>query len=66
MARGACCITLMDATAFAPTKTRRISAKKTVYENGTGKFYLNSVGELMWQDNVDGAGDNTVFVNCGD
>ena len=41
-------------------------SEKTVYENGTGKFYLNSVGELMWQDNVDGAGDNTVFVNCGD
>ena len=40
--------------------------EKTVYENGTGKFYINSAGELMWQDNEEGAGDNTVFVNCDD
>ena len=35
------------------------------YENGTGELYLNSAYELMWEDDVDGAGDNTVFVNAG-
>mgnify|MGYP007101902185 CR=1 FL=1 len=41
-------------------------SEKIVYGNGTGKFYLNSAAELMWQDNMGGAGDNTVFVNCGE
>ena len=31
---------------------------------GTGKFFLNSAYELMWEDDTEGAGDNTVFVNC--
>jgi len=35
------------------------------YEDGTGELYLNSAYEVMWQDDVDGAGDNTVFVNAG-
>ncbi|MBE7008122.1 MAG: hypothetical protein E7422_03105 [Ruminococcaceae bacterium] len=35
------------------------------YENGTGTFYLNSAGEVMWQDNTSGAGDDSVFVNAG-
>ena len=35
------------------------------YENGTGSFYLNSAFEVMWQDDVNGAGDNAVFVNAG-
>ncbi|MBR2215826.1 MAG: hypothetical protein IJ849_08735 [Selenomonadaceae bacterium] len=40
--------------------------EETVYKNGTGKFYLNSASELMWQDNVDGVGNNTVFVKVDD
>jgi len=35
------------------------------YEDGTGELYLNSAYEVMWQDDIDGAGDNTVFVNAG-
>ena len=35
------------------------------YENGTGEFYLNSAYELMWKDDMDGAGENTVFVSAG-
>lgn len=35
------------------------------YEDGTGEFYLNSAYELMWRDDIDGAGENTVFVNAG-
>jgi hypothetical protein len=34
------------------------------YENGSGVFYLNSVGEVMWQDNVGQQGDDCVFVNA--
>ena len=33
------------------------------YENGTGTLTLNSANEIMWQDDVDGAGRNTVFVS---
>ena len=33
------------------------------YENGTGTFTLNSANEIMWQDDVDGAGADTVFVS---
>lgn len=33
------------------------------YENGTGTFTLNSANEVMWQDDVDGAGTDTVFVS---
>ena len=35
------------------------------YENGTGRLYLNSAYEIMWQDDIDHAGDNAVFVNQG-
>ena len=35
------------------------------YENGTGRLTLNSAFEIMWQDDVDHAGDNAVFVNEG-
>ena len=38
------------------------STEKVVYENGTGCFVLNSAHEIMWQDDMAGAGDNTVFV----
>ena len=33
------------------------------YENGTGLFSLNSTNELVWQDDIGHAGDNTVFVS---
>ena len=33
------------------------------YENGSGTLYLNSAFEVMWEDDVDGAGDNAVFVS---
>ena len=33
------------------------------YENGSGTLYLNSAFEVMWEDNIDGAGDNAVFVS---
>lgn len=33
------------------------------YENGAGRFFLNSAHELMWEDDVDHAGDDTAFVN---
>ncbi|MDO4845110.1 MAG: hypothetical protein Q3977_00700 [Oscillospiraceae bacterium] len=35
------------------------------YENGTGTFTLNSANEVMWQDEIDHAGDNTVFISAG-
>ena len=35
------------------------------YENGTGAFSLNSANELMWQDDMDHAGDDTVFISVG-
>ena len=37
--------------------------KKSVYENGRGRFFLNSVGEVMWQDETGHAGDDTVFIS---
>ncbi len=33
------------------------------YTNGTGTFTLNSANEIMWQDDVDHAGDDTVFIS---
>ncbi len=33
------------------------------YENGTGTFILNSANEIMWQDDVDHAGSDTVFIS---
>ena len=40
--------------------------EKVQYTNGTGRFLLNSANELMWQDNIDHAGDNAVFVSAGE
>ena len=34
------------------------------YENGTGAFRLNSAFEIMWQDDVDHAGDDIVFISA--
>ena len=34
-----------------------------VYENGTGEFTLLSTNELMWQDDVENAGQDTLFVS---
>ena len=33
------------------------------YENGTGRFYLNSANEVMWEDETDHQGDDCVFVS---
>lgn len=33
------------------------------YENGSGRLYLNSAFEIMWEDDVADAGANCVFVN---
>ena len=38
--------------------------EKVQYENGTGRFILNSANEIMWQDDVGGAGDDTVFISA--
>ena len=35
------------------------------YENGTGSFSLNNLGQLVWQDDMDHAGDGTVFIGEG-
>lgn len=35
------------------------------YENGTGEFTLLSTNELMWQDDVEEAGKDCLFVNEG-
>ena len=35
------------------------------YENGTGRLLLSSAYELTWEDDVDGAGDDTAFINAG-
>ena len=35
------------------------------YENGTGEFTLLSTNELMWQDDVEEAGKDSLFVNEG-
>ena len=34
------------------------------YANGTGTFTLNSAFEIMWQDDIGHAGDDTVFINA--
>ena len=36
--------------------------EKLVYEKGSGSFTLNSAHEIMWQDEVGGAGENAVFL----
>ncbi len=36
--------------------------KTTCYENGSGLFYLSSTYEVLWDDDVEHAGDNAVFV----
>ncbi|MCR4962977.1 MAG: hypothetical protein K6B40_03760 [Firmicutes bacterium] len=33
------------------------------YENGTGTFTLNSANEIMWQDDVEQAGEDAVFIS---
>ena len=32
-------------------------------ENGSGLFYLNSANEILWEDKVDNAGENCVFIS---
>ena len=34
-----------------------------LYENGTGTFTLLSTNEIMWQDDVDHAGEDTLFIS---
>lgn len=34
-------------------------------ENGSGLFYLNSANEILWEDKVDNAGENCVFISVG-
>ena len=36
-----------------------------VYENGSGEFTLLSTNELLWQDDVEGAGQDTLFISEG-
>ena len=33
------------------------------YENGSGLLYLNSANEILWEDKVDNAGENCVFIS---
>lgn len=40
------------------------STEEVRYENGTGTFLLNSAGEIQWQDDMEHAGDDTVFVSA--
>ena len=42
-----------------------VYTEEVQYKNGTGKLYLNSAYEVIWQDDIDHAGDNAVFVNEG-
>ena len=37
--------------------------EEMVYDRGRGSFTLNSANEIMWQDEVEGAGANAVFVS---
>lgn len=36
-----------------------------VYENGSGEFTLLSTNELMWQDDVEQAAQDTLFISAG-
>lgn len=38
--------------------------EQRVYENGRGSFTLNSANEIMWQDEMEGAGENAVFISA--
>ena len=33
------------------------------YENGTGRFYLNSAHEVMWEDNMEQVAQDSVFTS---
>ena len=33
------------------------------YENGTGRFYLNSAHEVMWEDNMEQVAQDSVFAS---
>lgn len=53
-----------DARCFVRTYTSETEFTDAVkYENGTGRFILNSANEIMWQDDMEQAGDNTVFIS---
>lgn len=39
-------------------------SEEVKYENGTGSFYLNDKHQLVWQDDVDHSGDDTVFIKA--
>ena len=39
--------------------------EELIYENGSGFFYLNSAWELMWEDDVEDAGLNLLFISQG-
>ena len=53
------CTHTMSVIGDGGTETQEI-----LYENGTGTITLLSTHELMWQDDVDDAGENAVFVNA--
>ena len=36
---------------------------EVVYEDGSGLFYLNSANEIMWEDHVNDAGADCVFIS---
>ncbi|MBQ7566119.1 MAG: hypothetical protein IJT18_03285 [Oscillospiraceae bacterium] len=58
-------LTYDDCTMTTTTFTDETHSTTAVdYENGTGKFILNSANEIMWQDDVGGAGDDTVFISA--
>ena len=37
-------------------------AEEVLYQNGTGRFYLNSAYELMWEDDMEDAVNGVLFV----
>lgn len=37
-------------------------ATEILYENGTGSFYLRNMEELIWDDQIDSAGEDMIFV----
>ena len=42
-----------------------LDSETLVYENGSGEFTLLSTNELIWQDDVEQAGQDALFVSEG-
>ena len=53
-----------DAKHYARTYTSETEyTDELKSENGSGLFYLNSANEILWEDKVDNAGENCVFIS---